>query len=74
MPEKYSNERYDPSLAQCSSLELRFDGTLLTMTGGSENYSFPAVSGTPDGHGKFNYDAASQKNQNSGPIPEGTIG
>ncbi len=33
MSEKYSAEKYDPTLAMCSSLELFFDGEKLEMTG-----------------------------------------
>jgi hypothetical protein len=45
MPDdKYSAERYDPSLAHCSQLYLEFDGKVLKLTGGSIDYSYPAVS------------------------------
>jgi hypothetical protein len=55
----------------CSSLKLFFDGSTLQMTGGSENYSYPAASGRPTKGGKFIYSKEAQKASFSGPIPEG---
>lgn len=71
MADKYSGERYDPSLAMCSSLALRFDGTQLTMTGGKKAYAYPAASGKPAKDGSFNYSKAAQMGGPGGPIPEG---
>jgi hypothetical protein len=71
MAEKYAEERYDPSLAMCSALELKFDGLKLEVTGGSEVYSYPAASGKPTKDGKFTYTKEAQKASFSGPIPEG---
>lgn len=71
MANKYAAERYDPALASCSSLALFFDGFTLTMTGGSKNYSYPAVSGRPTKEGRFTYSREAQKASFGGPIPEG---
>jgi hypothetical protein len=71
MSEKYSEEKYDPTLAICSSLELSFDGEKLQMTGGSKAYSYPAASGHPTKDGKFSYDNVAQHVSFGGPIPEG---
>jgi len=71
MTDKYAAERYDPSLAMCSSLELFFDGSKLIMKGGSKEYSYPAVSGKPTKDGKFIYNKEAQKGSFTGPIPEG---
>ena len=71
MPDRYAEERYDSSLAHCTALELRFDGSTLQMTGGSKVYSYPAVSGKSSGEGKFDYSEAAQKGSFTGPIPEG---
>lgn len=60
MTDKYAGERYDPSLAMCSSLELAFDGALLTMGGGKKTYSYPAASGRPAKDGSFNYSKEAQ--------------
>ena len=72
MPSKsYESERYDPALAQCSKLSLVFNGTHLTMSGGSAPYSYAAVSGKPEKGGVFTYTPERQKAPSSGPIPEG---
>jgi Protein of unknown function (DUF2778) len=68
----YAEERYDSSLARCSTLALTFDGTTLKMTGGSKSYAYLAVSGKPDAAGKFNYSRNNQIASFSGPIPAGT--
>ena len=71
MSNDYSDERYDPSLAMCSSLELLFDGSQLRMTGGADVHAYPAASGKPTKDGKFVYTQAAQKASFSGPIPAG---
>jgi hypothetical protein len=71
MPDKYADERYDPSLAHCSQLSLEFDGKELKLLGGKTAYSYPAVSGRPNKDGKFDYSPDNQKKINAGPIPEG---
>ena len=72
MSDKYAGERYDESLAaMCSSLALFFDGSKLTMNGGSKGYSYPAASGKPTKDGKFIYTKETQKASFIGPIPEG---
>ena len=71
MSDQYAGERYDPSLGMCSSLELFFDGSALTMTGGSKVYSYPAASGRPTKEGSFIYSKEAQMASFSGPIPEG---
>jgi hypothetical protein len=73
MPDKkYESERYNPSLAHCSSLSLYFDGKRLLLSGGKAEYSYPAVSGKPSKDGTFSYTRERQKTPNGGPIPEGT--
>jgi hypothetical protein len=52
------------------NVELVFDGTQLTVSG-AVGQSFPAVSGTPDSRGDFDYSLARQQLENAGPIPEG---
>ncbi|SFN91476.1 tlde1 domain-containing protein [Nitrosospira briensis] len=71
MSDRYSEERYNPSLAMCTSLKLFFDGSKLKMTGGSKAYSYPAASGRPREDGKFSYTQKAQMASFSGPIPEG---
>ncbi len=71
MSDKYAAERYDPSLAMCSSLELFFNGSKLIMKGGSKEYSYSAASGKPTKDGKFIYTKEAQKSSFTGPIPEG---
>ena len=71
MSDKYAAEKYDPSLAMCSALELKFDGEKLNMTGGNKTYSYPAASGRPDKDGKFAYTQQAQNAAFTGPIPEG---
>lgn len=58
---KYEAERYDPSLAHCSTLALTFDGSRLSMTGGKANYAYPAVSGKKGTGGSFSYTAERQR-------------
>ena len=72
MSDRYAEERYNPTFAQCSKLSLHFDGTKLEMKGGSKDYSYPAASGKADNDGKFDYSSARQKLRREGPIPEGT--
>lgn len=69
--DRYTGERYNPSLAHCTSLALRFDGKKLVMTASTEVYSYPAVSGRPDQKGQFSYRVSDQMSPNGGPIPEG---
>jgi hypothetical protein len=69
--DKYKAERYDPSLAQCSKLSLKFDGSTLQITGGKVNYSYPAVSGKKVANGSFSYTTERQRTPSGGPIPEG---
>jgi hypothetical protein len=69
--DRYAGERYNPSLAHCTSLALRFDGNKLVMTASNEVYSYPAVSGRPYTKGQFNYRVSNQMSPNGGPIPEG---
>src|SRR5688572_23283924 len=71
MPNNYSSERYDPTLARCTNLALQFDGKRLTMTGGRDKYEYPAVSGKMNGNGQFNYSREAQRIASSGAIPEG---
>jgi hypothetical protein len=52
------------------NVELVFDGTHLTVSG-AVGQSFPAVSGTPDSRGNFDYSPARQQLENAGPIPQG---
>jgi hypothetical protein len=67
----YSKERYDPSLAMCRDLELRFDGQTLTFYAGGKIYTYHAVSGEPLPDGSFPYDDARQRIPGIGPTPEG---
>jgi hypothetical protein len=67
----YAGERYDPTLAHCTTLSLHFNGTTLEMRGGSATFTYSAVSGRPDAHGHFDYSAARQRLSGAGPIPEG---
>jgi len=69
--DRYSSERYNPNLSQCTSLSLHFDGTRLEMRGGTKQHSYLAVSGTPNSHGNFDYSPAGQRMRNAGPIPAG---
>lgn len=71
MGDKYSADRKDPSLAQCGTISLEFNGKILIMAG-RKIYSYHAVSGRGDGQGNFPLDAAAQHAQSTGPIPEGT--
>jgi hypothetical protein len=67
----YSGERYNPTIAHCSTLTLHFNGKTLTMRGGSETRTYLAVSGRSK-NGRFDYSGAAQRQRNSGPIPAGT--
>jgi Protein of unknown function (DUF2778) len=67
----YSGERYNPTIAHCSTLTLHFNGSSLVMRGGSKVYIYSAVSGKPQ-NGRFDYSTEAQKQKNKGPIPEGT--
>ena len=72
MPSKtYESERYDPSLARCSSLSLNFNGKILKIAGGKAEYAYPAVSGKRQADGSFSYTPERQMAPNGGPIPEG---
>lgn len=68
---KYEAERFVPSLAQCSTLSLHFNGSTLRMTGGKQEYSHPAVSGMKARDGSFSYTPERQRLSFAGPIPEG---
>ena len=68
----YSDERFNPTLAMCRNLVLRFDGRTLTFSGGTKVYTYHAVSGVPTPDGQFLYDNARQHMADVGPIPEGT--
>jgi len=70
MGDKYSSDRGDPSLAQCGTISLEFNGTVLTMQG-KKIYTYHAVSGVGDGNGHFPLDAQAQHAKDKGPIPEG---
>ena len=71
--DKYSKERYDPSLAHCHALTLAFDGQRLTLASAGRAFrSYAAVSGRPDTQGNFAYGNARQHQTFQGPIPEGT--
>lgn len=73
MPSKqYGAERYNPSLAHCSTLALFFDGSQLRVTGGKADYTYPAVSGKKATDGTFSYTTERQRTPSGGPIPEGT--
>jgi hypothetical protein len=63
-------ERGDSTLPD-SAIQLVFDGRTLTASG-SVSFSYPAVSGTPDARGQFDYSPERQRMENVGPIPEGT--
>ena len=67
----YSGERYNPTIAHCSTLTLHFNGSTLTMRGGSTAYIYSAVSGRPQ-NGRFSYSIEAQRQRNRGPIPTGT--
>jgi hypothetical protein len=43
----YSSERYNPTFPHCGQLRLFFEGSQLRMSGGSQTYSYLAVSGRP---------------------------
>jgi len=66
----YSSERYNPTFPHCGQLRLFFEGSQLRMSGGSQTYSYPAVSGRPV-NGRFDYSAARQRVSGEGPIPQG---
>ncbi len=70
MADRYTDERYDPTLAHCSALILHFDGRELILRGGKIFHTYKAVSGRPI-NGKFDYSVEAQKQKNRGPIPEG---
>lgn len=73
----YASERYDPTLPYCGgTIELRFNGEKLTMSGLIDNkrpfsINYAAVSGTPDRNNNFDYSIERQKKRDQGPIPEG---
>jgi hypothetical protein len=71
MTKDYSNERYNPTLARCTNLSLRFDGRAVTMMGGKQARSYAADSGKPDRQGRFDYSRPRQRSGFNGPIPEG---
>lgn len=66
----YSSERYNPTFPHCGQLRLFFEGSQLRMSGGSQTYSYLAVSGRPV-NGRFDYSAARQRVSGEGPIPKG---
>lgn len=67
----YNAERYNPTLAACTTLSLTFDGSKLTLTDGKKIDSYRAVSGRAASTGKFDYSSARQRVHGAGPIPEG---
>lgn len=81
--EKYTKERYNPTLPHCVQpspeadqapvvLNLSFDGKNLSIKKGNlVAHSYAAVSGSLQ-DGKFDYSKKRQKEANAGPIPEGT--
>lgn len=71
MSDKYADERYNPTLRRCGSLQLKFDGKSLTMTGGKKAYEYRAVSGKPRPDGTFEYSQDRQRVRDAGPVPEG---
>ena len=71
MGDKYADDRKNPSLAQCGTISLRFNGKVLMMNA-SRVYTYHAVSGRGDGNGGFPLDAQAQHAKSMGPIPEGT--
>lgn len=71
--EKYPKDRYNPTLANCHSLSMRFDGsTLDVLSSGILLRTYYAVSGKPNADGSFDYSVARQKLAYKGPIPAGT--
>jgi hypothetical protein len=69
--DRYSEERYNSSLAHCHSLSLEFDGYQLLLKGIGPFRSYVAVSGRPDDQGGFDYTQSRQTERSSGPIPAG---
>jgi hypothetical protein len=67
----YEDERSDPSLAMCQSMELLFAGRVLIFAAKGSLYSYSAVSGRPTPEGSFLYTSARQRQSRIGPIPEG---
>jgi hypothetical protein len=63
-------ERGNSTLADCN-IGVEFNGSNLNVTGTSTQ-SFTAVSGKPASDGSFDYSPERQKQENVGPIPEGT--
>lgn len=70
---QYAAERGDPPNSPCAkSPSLKFDGAQLTLAfAQGRTYTFPAVSGRPDGNGQFDYSQARQRLSGQGPLPEG---
>jgi hypothetical protein len=72
MSDKYAAEHGKPSVPACgaATISLRFDGRILTMSGGMQR-TYAGVSGRPDDSGNFDYSAARQRMGSVGPIPPG---
>lgn len=73
MPNNYTEERTIPKVPICrkSQIALVFDGSFMRAIGTKTTLVFPAVSGTRDAKGKFDYSAERQKIPYKGPIPAG---
>ena len=69
---QYSKERYNPSLAHCGALHIKFNGLRIMLVGFGQTKIYPAVSGRPNAQGGFDYSQSRQMAQFVGPIPEGT--
>lgn len=67
----YASECYNPTLAHCGGLSLKFDGKELKLEGGTKIYTYPAVSGKIDVNGCFDYGGYRQTLRSLGPIPIG---
>ena len=71
--DKYAHERTKPTVTNCmpAGFKLIFDGVKIQGVWTNDLMFYPAVSGKPDGDGRFNYSKKRQKISNLGPIPEG---
>lgn len=69
----YQEERSDPSTPTCGPARsfLYFNGDYLVLLGPKTNTPFPAVSGSRNDKGLFDYSVERQKVPFKGPIPEG---
>lgn len=72
MTEPYAHEVGTPTISQCGSVSLLFNGKSLRMQGGKRERVYIAVSGIPGpAHLEAERHAQFQDKANSGPIPEG---